>query len=579
MDIKRYLPRQHYLLDKALYCKIFKPTFSTIKRKSEGCLCTSFKFCYNHNALGSSQGYSKQAHSQKDSLQRMKMFLKEYPDIFADINEKFAMPYINLINVLQPMTNDNDFYAPEPTVSALYNFYASGEIHKPAIDMDYISKNKSEVEENMKCRKTEIVNLDDVVGLHERIVQIENQINSLKSKKKADDDGQQCDEKYSKFINMSCPPKDTKQLRILSSIFMWLRKELEKQYLLKALGIPNKTHYETPILEEVVLETVGEKPFFDYPVYDHIIIANRLKIMRQQRMANIAGHRNYFLYGAGSELEQAIVRFIVERLRKESFTFISAPNIMKDAVFEGSGLVSKKMHTMIYNVANYGHGNFCLAGTSEVPLCGFFSSHAISEKELPLKVCSVSTCYRKETGSRLDPKGLFRVHQFMKVEMFGLTANETGEESNDLLQEFVSIQKALYADLDLHFKVVNMPASDLGLPACRKIDIEAWFPGRNKYDEISSASNCTDFQSRRLHILYKTNGQYKFTHTINATAGAVPRLIVALLENGQQPNKEVLLPECLHSYMNGKMKLSKEKCKSLEYIGIDQSKKKQIKLS
>nr|CAB3265869.1 serine--tRNA ligase, mitochondrial-like [Phallusia mammillata] len=324
-----------------------------------------------------------------------------------------------------------------------------------------------------------------------------------------------------------------------------------------------------------ILEVVGQKKKFEHEIFDHIYIAEKLQILRQRDLVAYTGPRNYYLIGAGAELEQALVQYTLSKLQSKNFTLMTTPNIIRDGVFEGAGLEAGKMDEMVYSIKGT-ERNFSLAGTSEIGLCAYFANQSIPHKYLPLKLCCISTCYRKETGSRLDPRGLFRVHQFQKVEMFGVTANETGTESQELHEEFVSIQKELYQDLGLHFNVVDMPSGDLGLPAYRKIDIEAWFPGRNKYDEISSASNCTEFQTSRLQIIYEKDKKFKYAHTVNATACAAQRLIIALLENGQQANKTVALPDCLVPFMYGKKIIKFVKPWTMKYIGPKLSHKKHV---
>ena len=491
----------------------------------------------------------------------MKMFAENNSSLMDSLNQEFAFPYADIRTIIHNLATGQTKF--EESDSAVYDFYRQGYMLKPSIDIDYILSNTAEVEQNLRNRKTADVNIQEVIDAYNHMKKIDREIERL--------------EKISISANERTENKVNSKL--LTAIMSNLRKEVERYYLIRALAIPNRSSPSVPVSagrKQIVLETVGEKPTFDHPIYDHIEIATRMKGLRQKYMSRMTGQRNCFLAGGLAELEQALVHYTIDNLKRRGFLMISVPNMLKDAVLEGAGLVNRKMDTMVFNIANASDPNFALAGTSELGLCAYFSSHAVSMKDLPLKACAVSTCYRRETGTKLDRHGIFRVKQFLKVEMFGVTANETGEESNELFQEFVSIQKENFRELGLHYDVVNIPADDLGMPAYQKIDIEAWFPGRNKYDEISSASNCTDFQSRRLHILYKNENRYKFAHTVNGTACAAPRMIIALVENGQTANHEVTLPPCLHPYMNGKTKLKKESFRTMEYVGVNQSKKKQL---
>ena len=183
-------------------------------------------------------------------------------------------------------------------------------------------------------------------------------------------------------------------------------------------------------------------------------------------------------------------------------------------------------------------------------LGGFFSDQLLTFDQLPSKLAAVSRCHRAEVSGVDEEKGIYRVHNFTKVEMFAVTGQESGSESDQILQDFVDIQSDLYTELGLHFRILDMPSQELGAPASRKFDSEAWMPAKKFWGEISSASNCTDFQSRRLNIKYKTdNGSIKHVHTVNGTACAVPRILMALIENNQRDNGKVDLPKALHSYL------------------------------
>ena len=185
-------------------------------------------------------------------------------------------------------------------------------------------------------------------------------------------------------------------------------------------------------------------------------------------------------------------------------------------------------------------------------LGGFIQNRVFRLEDLPTKFAAVSRCFRAETSSLEEESGLYRVHYFTKVEMFGVTANETGEESNELQLEFLRTQQELFSSLNLPYRTLEMPPYELGLSAYRKFDIEAWMPGKKMYGEISSCSNCTDFQSRRLNVRYITSdkGSEKFVHTVNGTACAAPRMLISMVENFQNPAGEIELPEALKSFMN-----------------------------
>uniref|UniRef100_A0ACB8FSH6 Seryl-tRNA synthetase n=1 Tax=Sphaerodactylus townsendi TaxID=933632 RepID=A0ACB8FSH6_9SAUR len=262
---------------------------------------------------------------------------------------------------------------------------------------------------------------------------------------------------------------------------------------------------------------------------------------------------------------------------------------------EGCGMLPDASSSQVYSIDPSRFEDLSLAGTSEVGIAGYFMDHAVNLEDMPVRTVCSSTCYRTETDNGKDPWGLYRVHQFAKVEMFGVAANETGEESTALLEEFLALQKEIFSELGLHFQVLDMPTQELGLPAYRKFDIEAWMPGRGTYGEISSASNCTDYQSRRLNIMYyNRQRQFRYAHTLNGTACAVPRMLIAILESNQrkggsqkgssatpekmssgfllEPDGSVRVPEVLQSLV-GKEIIGKPGYTPLKYIGPNQPRK------
>ncbi|KAK2508190.1 hypothetical protein MC885_007556 [Smutsia gigantea] len=255
------------------------------------------------------------------------------------------------------------------------------------------------------------------------------------------------------------------------------------------------------------------------------------------------------------------------------------------------GMTPNANPSQIYNIDPSRFEDLNLAGTAEVGLAGYFMDHSVAFRDLPIRMVCSSTCYRVETHTGKEPRGLYRVHHFTKVEMFGVTSPGL-EQSSQLLEEFLSLQVEILTELGLHFRVLDMPTQELGLPAYRKFDIEAWMPGRGRFGEVTSASDCTDFQSRRLHIMSQTEaGDLQFAHTasttsprhwgeaaplpeqaspqVNATACAVPRLLIALLESNQQEDGSVLVPSALQPYL-GTDRITAPTHVPLQYIGPNQ---------
>lgn len=222
-------------------------------------------------------------------------------------------------------------------------------------------------------------------------------------------------------------------------------------------------------------------------------------------------------------------------------------------VIEACGMKTRSDRDQVFWLQSpASHESVCLSGTAEMSIGGSLQDKIFSEEDLPLKLTAVSRCFRAETSSGEEERGLFRVHEFTKVEMFGITSNETGEESTNLHQEFRQIEEDIFSSLNIHFKTLEMPQYELGTSAYRKFDIEAWMPGRKMYGEISSCSNCTDFQSRRLNIRYRpknNRSDLKYVHTVNGTACAIPRLLITLVETFQTPNGDVEFPDVLKPFL------------------------------
>ncbi|CAH1790887.1 unnamed protein product [Owenia fusiformis] len=377
-----------------------------------------------------------------------------------------------------------------------------------------------------------------------------------------------------------CDPRNTQQIEeniknrkgvgdIYKVIQLWkdlqeiktveLRKEVRQQVYREASQIPNESHPESPIGDESnanVLETVGEKKEFDFAVKSVVELGEHLDILRTSNVTLSSGPRTYYFKGALARLEQALVRYTVEKLLARGFQLISVPDLIHPSIIEGCGFSTTGERTQVYRL-NPEHGDICLAGTAEMALAGLHMNKTVELKKLPMRLMAVSRCYRAETSSATEERDIYRVHQFTKVEMFGLTEGDK-EKSGALLREFKSIQKTLFSELGLHFRVLDMPTHELGAPAYRKFDIETWMPHKQFWGEISSSSNCTDFQTRRLHTTYKNpEGKLKHVHTVNGTACAIPRMIMALVETNQNKDGTINIPEALQTYMGGDKTITK----------------------
>ncbi len=331
--------------------------------------------------------------------------------------------------------------------------------------------------------------------------------------------------------------------------------------------LPNLLHPETPRGHEedfVVLATSfpnaaaaledAEPERMGFPVEDHLALATRLDLVDFERAANVAGQKFYYLKREAARLEIALQRFALDLLEPEGFVPIVTPDVARPDVIEGLGFSPRGEETQIYSVADH---DLCLIGTSEITLGGMYADTILSEDELPLKLAGVSHCFRTEAGAHgRESKGLYRVHQFTKVEMFVFCRPEDSEAQHaDLLR----IERAIWDALEIPYRVLDIASADLGAPAYRKFDLEAWMPGRGEdgeFGEITSTSNCTDFQARRLKIRFRRSGgdekakkKNELVHTLNGTAISNARAIVALLENHQRADGSIHVPKALVPYL------------------------------
>ncbi|XP_037708171.1 serine--tRNA ligase, mitochondrial [Drosophila subpulchrella] len=282
-------------------------------------------------------------------------------------------------------------------------------------------------------------------------------------------------------------------------------------------------------------------------------LARALNLYRMDHLGNYTGHKSYYLTGQLATLEQAIIQYALKAVTDHGFKLISVPDILPREVIESCGMRTEGERTQVYKLDN----GECLSGTSEMALAGFFANKLLTEEQLPLKVTAVSRCYRAETSGLQEEKGIYRVHQFTKVEMFAIC---TEQQSEAELEEFKNIEVDLFRRLGLNFRLLDMPPCELGAPAYQKYDIEAWMPGRQMWGEISSCSNCTDYQARRLGIRYRrsSDGEILNAHTINGTATAIPRLLIALLESNQRGDA-IEIPAVLRPFMDDQELITRNK--------------------
>jgi seryl-tRNA synthetase len=321
----------------------------------------------------------------------------------------------------------------------------------------------------------------------------------------------------------------------------------------KAMGaISNLVHKDAPVGSEKdfkIIETFGTPRDFQaegIKVKDHVEIGSDLKLIDIERGAKVSGSRFYYLVNDGALLELALVNFAIDIAQSHGFSPVIPPALVKPAAMEGTGFLGQAAE----NVYRIEQDDLYLVGTSEVALAAMHMDEILNNKELPIKYAGYSPCYRREAGSHgKDTRGIFRVHWFDKVEMF-IFANT--EDTDAIHQQLLEIEKEVLTKLELPFRVIDVATGDLGSSASRKFDCEAWIPSSNEYRELTSTSNCTEFQARRLKIRTRVGDKTNYVSTLNGTLLAVTRTIVALLENHQQKDGSILIPLALQPYLKNK---------------------------
>ncbi len=322
----------------------------------------------------------------------------------------------------------------------------------------------------------------------------------------------------------------------------------EQEWHEAVMSIPNLAADEAPAGGEddfVVLETIGTPREFDFEPRDHIELGRLLGAIDLERGAKVSGSRFYFLTGVGAQLELALINLAMEQARNAGFTQVIAPSLVKPRAMDGTGFLGQAADD-VYRIEGE---DLYLVGTSEVPMAAYHSDEILDGGALPLRYAAFSPCFRKEAGSHgKDTKGIIRVHWFDKVEMFVYT---TIEDSFAEHQRLLGWEKEFLDKLELAYRVIDVAAGDLGLSAQRKFDCEAWIPTQGKYRELTSTSNCTDFQTRRLDTRGRFDGETKPIATLNGTLCAMTRAIVAILETHQQEDGSVVVPQALRPHLGG----------------------------
>ena len=416
------------------------------------------------------------------------------------------------------------------------------------LDLKFIRDNADAVAENCRNRHVE-ADVGLVVELADRRSALIQELNELKQRqnelarsvgKERDPEARQGLVEEARAMKERVPVKEGE----LAEVEGRLREE--------QLKIPNMTHPDSPIgrddSENVEIRRFGEPPRFPFESKDHVELGEALGIIDFDAGAKTTGSKFYFLRGDAVLLELGLVRYAMDILMEEGYEPTITPDLARDDALVGTGFSPRGPETQIYSVED---SDLSLIATAEITLAGSLADEILDENDLPIRLAGLSHCFRTEAGSHgRTSRGLYRVHQFTKVEMFAFA---TPEGSEAIHEEMVGIEERIFQGLGLPYRVVDICTGDLGGAAYRKYDLEAWMPGRDAYGEVTSTSNTTDYQARRLKIRYrKDGGRPQLLHTLNGTALAISRVLIALLENYQREDGSIELPEALVPYVGKK---------------------------
>ncbi|MBN1523219.1 MAG: serine--tRNA ligase [Spirochaetales bacterium] len=414
------------------------------------------------------------------------------------------------------------------------------------LDYRFIKENLDLVEENIKNRNV-VADARKVAELYTQRNEIIQELDDLRQKR--NDNAAKMKgklEKEERDTYIAFGQKLKEDITVKEEVFNKLEKELAEE----TSKIPNITHPSVPagFTEESnkELRIVGKPTSFSFESKDHLQLGTSLGIIDFETAQKVTGQKWYYLKNEAAILELALTRFAFDLLKEEGFDLVITPDVAREEILEGIGFNPRGPESNIYRIEGEGT---CLIGTSEITLGGAYAKSILEADELPKKLAGLSHCFRKEAGAAGQfSKGLYRVHQFTKVEMFIFC---TPEESDSMHDYLLALEEKIFTRLEIPYRVVDVCAGDLGNPAYRKFDIEAWMPGRGEsggWGEVTSTSNCTDYQSRRLQIRYKKDGKNQLVHMLNGTAIAVSRAIIAILENFQQEDGSIKIPSALVPY-------------------------------
>lgn len=413
------------------------------------------------------------------------------------------------------------------------------------LDIKFIRENADLVKNNCKNRLSD-ANIDEFLDLDKEIRQMETALENLRAKRNAVSKTKPTFEQIEEMKAVGA------EIKVIEENLIPFKSKFREIWM----AIPNMTHLEVAVSsneeDNPVLDTFLQSTVFDFEARDHVQLAEINDLIDFDRAAKVSGAKFYYLKNELALMEFALIQYALSVVMKHNFIPFSTPDLAKKEVLEGLGFNPRGESTQIYNIEN---SDLCLIGTAEITMGGLHMNEILDEKDLPKKYVAVSHCFRTEAGAYSKfSKGIFRVHQFTKIEMFQYVTPENSEVAH---KELLGIERAIFEGLEIPFRVVDHCTADLGGPAIRTYDLEAWMPGKPNKDgtmgdwaEITSTSNCTDYQARGLNIKYKNKeGKTDFVHMLNGTAISIARALIAILENYQQIDGSVKIPEVLKKFM------------------------------
>lgn len=417
------------------------------------------------------------------------------------------------------------------------------------IDLKELKSRKDEISQNIKNRFMN-VDLDSIIALQDKRASLLQKSEELRSQRNAN--ASKMKGKLDASVRKELIEQGKSLKTEISDVEEKLKDTLEK-YNQAIRTIPNYAHPEAPVGEEdkdnTAIKFYKEPTKLNFKALDHVQLGENLNILDFEKGTKVSGPKFYYVKNEGVILQMALERFATDILIKKGFTPFITPDVAKEEILNGIGFNPRGAESNIYTIENT---DTCLVGTAEITLGGYYSNEIINKNDLPIKMSGLSHCFRREAGGAGQySKGLYRVHQFSKLEMFVICLPE---DSDKIHQQLLEIEEDIFSALDIPYRVVDTCTGDLGAPAYRKYDIEAWMPGRGdngEYGEVTSTSNCTDYQSRSLQIRYKDeNNKKQYVHMLNGTAIALSRAIVAIMENYQNEDGSISIPKALIPYTN-----------------------------